>query len=195
MYETGKGQHLYSFLFWKKGLNNVMIMDVRLYFSKKIDTMKLISVDKGVVQYLLQRKSKLGKRISEILVGEKLHVTETIEDKDLLLYLGLTNDNNPLYIQHDYASSTPYKAPIVPTIMLNGIITSAISKHMPGPGSHIREQAITFVNPVYHYETIDFTLQVDRIDYDQNVVDVSVKAFNANKDPIIEGIVKVNPPH
>lgn len=195
MYETGKGQHLYSFLFWQKGLNNVMIMDVRLYFSKKIDTMKLISVDKGVVQYLLQRKSKLGKRISEILVGEKLHVTETIEDKDLLLYLGLTNDNNPLYIQHDYASSTPYKAPIVPTIMLNGIITSAISKHMPGPGSHIREQAITFVNPVYHYETIDFTLQVDRIDYDQNVVDVSVKAFNANKDPIIEGIIKVNPPH
>lgn len=195
MYETSKGQHLYSFLFWQKGLNNVMIMDVRLYFSKKIDTMKLISVDKGVVQYLLQRKSKLGKRISEILVGEKLHVTETIEDKDLLLYLGLTNDNNPLYIQHDYASSTPYKAPIVPTIMLNGIITSAISKHMPGPGSHIREQAITFVNPVYHYETIDFTLQVDRIDYDQNVVDVSVKAFNANKDPIIEGIIKVNPPH
>ena len=170
-------------------------MDVRLCFSKKIDTMKLISVDKGVVWYLLQRKSKLGKRISEILVGEKLHLTETIEDKDLLLYLGLTNDNNPLYIQHDYASSTPYKAPIVPTIMLNGIITSAISKHMPGPGSHIREQAITFVNPVYHYETIDFTLQVDRIDYDQNVVDVSVKAFNANKDPIIEGLVKVTPPH
>ncbi len=56
---------------------------------------------------------------------------------------------------------TPYKKPIVPTIMLNGIITSAISKHMPGPGSHIREQTITFLNPVYHYETIDFTLQVD----------------------------------
>ena len=144
---------------------------------------------------MLQRKSKLGKRINEILVGEKLHLTETIEDKDLLLYLGLTNDNNPLYIQHDYASSTPYKAPIVPTIMLNGIITSAISKHMPGPGSYISEQTITFFNPVYHYETIDFTLQVDRIDYDQNVVDVSVKAFNANKDPIIEGLVKVNPPH
>ena len=49
MYETGKGQHLYSFLFWQKGLNNVTIMDVGLCFSKKIDTMKLISVDKGVV--------------------------------------------------------------------------------------------------------------------------------------------------
>ena len=65
-----------------KSLNNTTIAVVGLCFSKKIDTMKLISVDKGVVSYLLQRKSKLGKRISEILVGEKLHVTETIEDKD-----------------------------------------------------------------------------------------------------------------
>ncbi|WP_431027499.1 MaoC/PaaZ C-terminal domain-containing protein [Lysinibacillus sp. LZ02] len=144
---------------------------------------------------MLQKKSKPGKRISEIHVGEKLHLTETMEDKDLLLYLGLTNDSNPLYIQHDYASSTPFKAPIVPTIMLNGIITSAISKHMPGPGSHIREQMITFLNPVYHYETIDFTLQVDHIDYDRHLVDVSIRAFNEKKAPIIEGVVKVNPPY
>ena len=97
---------------------------------------------------MLRKNGKLGKKLEEIVVGEKLHLTETIEDKDLLLYLGLTNDNNPLYIQHDYAASTPYKKPIVPAIMLNGIITSAISKYMPGPGSHIREQNLKFLDPV-----------------------------------------------
>lgn len=144
---------------------------------------------------MLQKKSRLGKRIDEILVGEKLHLTETIEDKDLLLYLGLTNDSNPLYIQHEYAADTPFKAPIVPTIMLNGIITSAVSKHMPGPGSHILEQQLSFLKPAYHYETIDFTLQVNDVDVVNHVVDVGVKAFNANRDPIIEGVVKVNPPY
>ena len=49
MYETSKGQRLYSFLFWQKGLNNVTITVVGLCFSEKIDTMKLISVGKGVV--------------------------------------------------------------------------------------------------------------------------------------------------
>lgn len=144
---------------------------------------------------MLQKKSRLGKRIDEILVGEKLHLTETMEDKDLLLYLGLTNDSNPLYIQHEYASETPFKAPIVPTIMLNGIITSAISKHMPGPGSHIVEQRLMFLKPVYHYETIDFTLKVDEVDIVNHVVNVSVKAFNANRESIIEGVMKVNPPY
>lgn len=46
---------------------------------------------------------KLGKTIEDIEEGDSLSLTESIEDKDLLLYLGLTNDANPLYIQHDYA--------------------------------------------------------------------------------------------
>ena len=117
--------------------------------------MKLIS-SKGVGRRLLKRTGKLGKTIVDIALGEKLHLTETIEDKDLLLYLGLTNDNNPLYIQHDYAAQTPFEKPIVPTTMLSGIISSAISKHLPVPDSHIVEQQLKFLAPVFHYETVDF---------------------------------------
>ena len=69
---------------------------------------------------ILGKKRRLGRKIEEISVGEKLKLTEKIEDKDLLLYLGLTNDGNPLYIQHDFASQTSYEKPIVPTIMLTG---------------------------------------------------------------------------
>jgi acyl dehydratase len=93
---------------------------------------------------------KLGKTIDEIEEGESLSVTESIEDNQLLLYLGLTNDANPLYIQHDYARQTAYERPIVPSIMLMGIVTSAISKHLPGPGSHVVNFSVNFVEPVYH---------------------------------------------
>lgn len=82
---------------------------------------------------LLGKKRKLGRKVESMSVGEKLKLTEKIEDKDLLLYLGLTNDGNPLYIQHDFASQTSYEKPIVPAIMLTGIVTSAISKYLPGP--------------------------------------------------------------
>lgn len=144
---------------------------------------------------LLRKGMKLGKKIDEITVGEKLQITEKIEDKDLLLYLGLTNDSNPLYIQHDYALETPFKKPIVPTIMLNGIITSAISKHMPGPGSHVREQNLIYLEPVYHNETIEFLLEVQHIDITENVVDIYVNAFKEKRIQVIEGVIKVLPPH
>ncbi|QCR33238.1 enoyl-CoA hydratase [Lysinibacillus sp. SGAir0095] len=144
---------------------------------------------------LLRKGMKLGKKIDEMTIGEKIQLNEKIEDKDLLLYLGLTNDNNPLYIQHDYALDTPYKKPIVPAIMLNGIITSAISKHLPGPGSHIREQNLIYLEPVYHYETIEILLEVQHIDITQNFVEIYVSAFKEKIVQVLHGVLKVVPPY
>ena len=49
MYETSKGTNPLLVFILIKMTNNKVIRDVRLCFSKKIDTMKLISLDKGVV--------------------------------------------------------------------------------------------------------------------------------------------------
>lgn len=152
-----------------------------------------MTIKRGVA-LLLRKGLKLGKKIEKINIGDRLHITEKIEDKDLLLYLGLTNDSNPLYLQHDYTKETPYKKPIVPTIMLTGIITSAISKVMPGPGSHIREQHLVFSHPVYHYETIEIELEIIHKEEEINVVEVSVNAFNEEQQQVIEGVLKVHPP-
>ena len=143
---------------------------------------------------MLKRQTKIGKTIDDLTIGEKHHITETITDKDLLLYLGLTNDNNPLYIQHDYAKTTLYEKPIVPTILLNGIITSAISKHLPGPGSHIQQQFLTYLTPVYHDETIEFYLQIDDIDKMEHTVKVTVHGFNEKELAIVSGSITVIPP-
>lgn len=143
---------------------------------------------------LLGKKRKLGRQIHEISVGEKLSITEKIEDKDLLLYLGLTNDANPIYIQHDYASQTPYKKPIVPTIMLTGILTSAISKYLPGPGSHVVKQEINFLKPVYHYGTVNVLFEVTDIHTELNLITISVQGTDEENQLVIDGIVKVNPP-
>src|SRR5690625_7170332 len=63
---------------------------------------------------LIGKKRKLGKKIEGIRIGDTYTAEHIILDKELLLYLGLTDDANPLYIQHDYASQTPYNEPIVP---------------------------------------------------------------------------------
>src|SRR5699024_9796383 len=83
---------------------------------------------------MIGRKRKLGKKIEDLKIGDSHTVSHIIEDKDLLLYLGLTDDANPLYLQHDYASQTPYKQPIVPSVMLFGMVSSIVSMHLPGPG-------------------------------------------------------------
>ena len=143
---------------------------------------------------ILGKKRRIGRGIDKIVQGEKLKLTEKIEDKDLLLYLGLTNDSNPLYIQHDYASQTEFDKPLVPTIMLNGIITSAISKYLPGPGSHVTEQHLIFPHHVYHYETIDFLFEVIRVEREKRSVVIPVEATNEDGQIVISGTVTVIPP-
>lgn len=143
---------------------------------------------------ILGKKRRLGRKIEEISVGEKLKLTEKVEDKDLLLYLGLTNDGNPLYIQHDYASRTIYNKPIVPTIMLTGFITSAVSKYLPGPGSHVVNQQVSFPKPVFHYSTIEFLLEVSEVLQDENKVVVRVEAVDELEEVVVSGFITVVPP-
>lgn len=143
---------------------------------------------------ILGKKRRMGRKIEEITVGEKLKLTEKIEDKDLLLYLGLTNDGNPLYIQHDFASKTLFEKPIVPTIMLSGVVLSAATKYLPGPGSHVTEQYFKFPKAVYHYETINITLVVAAVLQEENVITMNVEAVNEGGDIVITGHMKVVPP-
>ena len=140
---------------------------------------------------VFDKKKKVGRKLDEIKVGEKLSFVQKIEDKDLLLYLGLTNDSNPIYIQHDYASQTPYEKPIVPSVMLTGIISSAVSKYLPGPGSHIMSHEIEYVKPVHHYETIEFLLEV--IEVNQRTVGISVVGNNERGELVIHGKMDVRP--
>ncbi|MBO1121617.1 MULTISPECIES: MaoC family dehydratase [Enterococcus] len=137
---------------------------------------------------------KIGKSIEDIEEGDSLSLTESIEDNQLLLYLGLTNDANPLYIQHDYTQNTEYKRPIVPSIMLMGIITSAVSKHLPGPGSHVVNFSVNFIEPVYHYETLTFEFEVIKVDKMKDVVTISVEAINTEDHRILDAVVMVQPP-
>ena len=137
---------------------------------------------------------KLGKKIDEIEEGDSLSLTESIEDSQLLLYLGLTNDANPLFIQHDYTQKTEYQRPIVPSVMLMGIITSAISKHLPGPGSHVVNFSVNFIEPVFHYETLTFDFEVIKVDKMKDVVTISVEAVNTQEDRVLDAVVMVQPP-
>lgn len=143
---------------------------------------------------LFGKKRKLGREIDEISEGEKLTLTEKIEDKDLLLYLGLTNDSNPLFIQHDYASQTPYKKPIVPTVMLTGIVTSAVSKYLPGPGSKVLKQNLAFPNPAYHYATVEYRFEVVKVDKESHSIMIEVSASDEDNRTVVEGSLKVCPP-
>ncbi|WP_345243580.1 MaoC/PaaZ C-terminal domain-containing protein [Pontibacillus salipaludis] len=145
------------------------------------------------MEILLGKRRKLGKKIGDVTVGEEYSKTMSIEDKDILLYLGLTNDANPLYIQHDYASQTPYKRPLVPSVMLYGMVSSLVSSHLPGPGSHITEQVLQYPTPLHHYSEVTLTIKVLEVNNAQHQISLSVNGMNEAGEEVITGTVQVTP--
>ena len=71
------------------------------------------------------------------------------------------------------------------------MITSAISKYLPGPGSHIVSQDIEFPKPVYHYATVQLLLEVVEVNQDDHTVLVTVVGTNEKDEAVITGKVKV----
>lgn len=144
---------------------------------------------------MLGKKRKLGKKIKDIKVGETFTTSSTIEDRDLLMYLGLTDDANPLYIQHDYASQTPFKQPVVPTVMIFGMVSSIVSMHLPGPGSHITHQELTYPKPVYHYAEVRLNVEVAEVNKEDHYLTLNVMGYDEEGDVIVKGMLSVRPPY
>lgn len=136
----------------------------------------------------------VGKTIDEIQEGDSLTVTEIIETKDILLYLGLTNDTNPLYLQYDYTQATKYKKPIVPTVLLIGILTSNVSKHLPGPGSHVVDVSLNVIEPIPHNAAITFEFLVKRVDERRELVTIEVTGSNLDNVRLLEAELIVETP-
>lgn len=142
---------------------------------------------------MIGKKRKLGKAVTDLQVGDKHTEKKKMEDKELLLYLGLTDDANPLYIQHDYASQTPYEKPVVPAVMLFGMVSSMVSMHLPGPGSHITSYEMAFPYPVYHNEEVAITVEVIAVDMEEQQAALALSGTNEAGDKIIHGKLTVTP--
>ncbi|MCP9356526.1 MaoC/PaaZ C-terminal domain-containing protein [Liquorilactobacillus satsumensis] len=135
-----------------------------------------------------------GKTIDELAEGDSLTVNESISDRDIMLYLGMTNDNNPLYTQDEYAKRMDYEGAVVPQILLMGIITSSISKLLPGPGSQVVNSSVNFVLPVYHNEDVTFNFEVIKVDTMKEVITLSVTGVKGSDERIIDAVLMVKPP-
>ncbi len=144
---------------------------------------------------MLGKKRKLGKKIRDLQVGDSFTTSFTVEDRDLLMYLGLTDDANPLYIQHDYAAQTPFKRPIVPTVMVFGMVSSIVSMHLPGQGSHIIQQELSYPKPIYHYAEVRFNVEISSINVEEHIVSLQVRGYDEEGGEVVKGTVQVQPPY
>jgi len=139
-------------------------------------------------------KRKLGKMIDDLQVGDKAKFSKKINDRDVHLYMGVTGDMNPIYIDRNYASRTHFKEPIVPGIILAGLIVATISNELPGQGTITVSQQFNFLAPVRWNEMITTEVEIVAIDRTKNRVTLQTTCRRQNGAVVVTGESVVLPP-
>ena len=84
----------------------------------------------------------------DLAVGLEAAMARTVSAADIVAYAALSGDYNPIHLDAEYASKTPFKARIAHGILSAGYISAVFGMQLPGPGSVYISQTLNFKAPV-----------------------------------------------
>lgn len=138
----------------------------------------------------------VGRKASELSIGDKASMAKTISESDVYMFAGLTGDFNPAHINEEHAKTTPFKTRIAHGMLGAGLISAVLGMKLPGAGSIYLGQELSFRKPVLIGDTITAVAEVaNMIDKGKFVIcEIKTTCYNQNGEVVIEGMAKVIPP-
>ena len=104
-----------------------------------------------------------GFYLEDLAVGQTANYAKTITEADVVLFAGISGDDNPVHINAEYAEQTMFKDRIVHGMFSAALISAVLGTRMPGPGAIYIDQQISFKAPVYIGDTVTATATVMEI--------------------------------
>lgn len=116
------------------------------------------------------------KKWEDINVGDSASFTKTITETDVVIWVGLTGDLNPIHIDHEYTKTTRFGKVLVPGVLVLGLISNVMTQIAFG---HVyANQSIKFLKPVYIGDTITATGTIVEKIESKNMIKVETKCVN-----------------
>jgi 3-hydroxybutyryl-CoA dehydratase len=111
-----------------------------------------------------------GYDIEDFTVGMSATFSKTITEADIVLFAGVSGDNNALHINEEYAQSTPFGGRIAHGMLTASVISAAVANKLPGPGAIYMSQSLIFRAPVRPGDTVHAKVTVKEIFADRKRV-------------------------
>ncbi len=125
------------------------------------------------------------KHWGDISIGDAESFTKTMTESDMVMWVGLTGDMNPVHIDREYASTTRFKDVIIPGLLVAGLISTVMTQSTFG--NVYSSQSLKFLKPVYVGDTITAVgTIVEKID-EKRLVKVKTECFNQKNELVVIG--------
>jgi 3-hydroxybutyryl-CoA dehydratase len=127
-----------------------------------------------------------GYDVEDLHIGMSASFAKTITEADLVLFAGVSGDNNAMHVNEEFAAATAFGGRIAHGMLTASVISAAIANKMPGPGTIYLEQNLRFRAPVRPGETVHATVTVTEISVGRRRVTLST-ICRVGEKVVIEG--------
>ncbi|AZQ62340.1 MaoC family dehydratase [Flammeovirga pectinis] len=104
----------------------------------------------------------------------------------------LTGDTNPIHIDEEFASKTPFKKPIMHGFLSASIFSRVLGTEFPGNGSVYLSQTMNFLRPMFVDEEYQATFTVTDIDSKRKTAIIKTEIIAlSNKKITVKGEAKL----
>ena len=125
------------------------------------------------------------KHWDDIHVGDQETFTTTMTQTDMILWVGLTGDMNPVHIDKEYAATTRFKDVIIPGLLVAGLISTVMTQSTFG--NVYSSQSLKFLKPVYVGDTITAVATVIEKMEEKHRVKIKTECYNQKDELVIVG--------
>ncbi|WP_297576471.1 MaoC family dehydratase [uncultured Deefgea sp.] len=108
--------------------------------------------------------------LNQIVIGDSDEFRKTLTETDVVLFAGISGDNNPMHIDEEFASQTQFAGRIAHGMLTASLISTVIGTKLPGPGCIYMGQNLRFVKPVRIGDTVTARVTVLEIQLEKQRV-------------------------
>ena len=128
-----------------------------------------------------------GYYIEDISEGMTAGYAKTITEADVVLFAGISGDDNPVHINEEFAVETMFKGRIVHGMFCAALISTVVGTRLPGPGCIYVDQSLKFKAPVRIGDTVNVTATVKSVDRERRRVQLDTVCTVKGKT-VTEGV-------
>lgn len=105
-----------------------------------------------------------GFDVEDLEIGQTAVFSRTITEADIVLFAGVSGDNNAVHMNDEFAATTRFGGRIAHGFLTASVISAAVANRLPGPGSVYLGQQMSFKAPVRPGDTVHACVSVKAID-------------------------------
>lgn len=105
-----------------------------------------------------------GHDIEDLRPGLSATFSKTITEADIVLFAGVSGDNNAVHVNEEFAATTPFGGRIAHGFLTASVISAAVANRLPGPGTIYLGQQMRFKAPVRPGDTVHAQVTVVSVD-------------------------------